>query len=227
VRLNKFLSNAGIGSRRAVDVLIASGKVRVDGQLANVGDSVDPAKQIVDVSGRRVTSKPGVELQTLVFHKPKGVVTTMSDERGRRTVADFLPRGPRLFPVGRLDAQTTGLLLCTNDGELANFLLSVRNRIPRVYEVSIAGALSRQAIKDLAAQRVRVADGTSSFSLTLYEGKNRQVRRMCARLGLRVINLTRTQFGPVRLGELRPGHLRPLTRQERSALKDLQRASDH
>jgi 23S rRNA pseudouridine2605 synthase len=222
IRLNKYLAASGLGSRRAMDALIAAGKVQVDGRRATAGATVDPLVHRVTVNGRTVTGPNSRPLMTIVLNKPRGVITSMRDERGRPSVATLLPDSPRLFPVGRLDAQTTGLLVCTNDGALAQFLLNPANEIARVYRVTVAGALPTWAARELGARNITPArDGHTIFSLTLHEGRNRQVRRMCARQGLRVVALERTQFGPLHLGKLKIGSTRMLAPDERRELSRL------
>jgi 23S rRNA pseudouridine2605 synthase len=226
MRLNKFLVSCNVGSRRAADALISAGKVLINGQPGELGAAVNPARDVITVNGHRVRADGAEQRATLVLNKPAGVITTMRDERGRKSVAALLPRDQRLFPVGRLDAATSGVLLCTNDGELANFLLSPNSGVPRVYRVTTAGALHREAIAALGARGTRTnPDGSTTFSLVLHEGRNRQVRRMCARQGLRIISLVRTQFGPIRLGKLALGCSRQLTRQERLELSQLRRGA--
>lgn len=183
-----------------------------------LGDEVEPHRSVVTLDGREV--RPSANHLTIVLDKPAGVITTMHDERGRKTVASLLPPGMRLFPVGRLDADTTGLLICTNDGDLANFLMAPKNALPRTYRVSVRGAMTPETIRSLNARQVtKRPDGLSSFTLILEEGRNRQVRRMCARRGLRVTELRRTQFGPVALGSVRAGSWRELTTEESEALE--------
>jgi 23S rRNA pseudouridine2605 synthase len=192
--------------------------VRVDGKRAAVGTEIDPHRSAVLLDGRRV--RPAADATTIVLNKPAGVITTLRDEHGRKTVAALLPKGVRLFPVGRLDAATTGLLVCTNDGDLANFLLAPKHELPRTYRVTVRGELNAGLIRSLGARRVtKRPDGASAFNLVLREGRNRQVRRLCARSGLRVIELVRTHFGPIALGSLQPGSWRMLTEEERKALE--------
>lgn len=222
VRLNKFLARCGVGSRRAVDALIAAGKVRIDGRHAHLGDTIEPSVAAVTVDGKPINVQDARGHVTLALNKPSGIVTTMRDERGRKTVADLLPAGKRLFPVGRLDAATTGLLLCTSDGELASFLLNPKNQVARTYRVIVRGTLDASTIAALGARAIRtLPNGSNVFELSLYEGRNRQVRRMCARQGLRVLALTRTQFGPIQLGSLKVGRTRTLTKDEMRELARL------
>jgi len=215
IRLNKFLAECGVASRRAADNLIRTGKVAVNRRRAQIGDVVNPAEDAVTVNGQRIRHDEFEDQLTLVLNKPAGVITTMSDEHGRKTVAHLLPKHRRLFPVGRLDAETTGVLLCTTDGTLARILTHPAYEVPKQYEVTVRGSVDRSTISSLAAQNyVKLPDGSHRFTIALTEGKNRQVRRLCARLGLRVMLLRRTQFGPVRLGTLRLGSTRPLTQTE-------------
>jgi len=156
------------------------------------------------------------------LNKPRGVVTTMHDERGRLCIAQLLPKSPRYFPIGRLDADSTGVLLCTTDGELARVLTHPSFGIEKVYRVRASGAMSEQTKTALGARDTRrAADGSHLFSMTLREGRNRQVSRMCAHRGLRVIDLERVRFGPVTLAGLKPGSTREPTRTEREALERL------
>ncbi len=222
MRLNKFLADSGVASRRAADELIARGAVVVDGQRAALGDSIDPTKVSVTVGGRRIHNDAFRDQLTLILNKPPGVITTMHDDRGRKTVADFLPNERRLFPVGRLDAQTTGLLLCTTDGALARWLMHPSSEVPKRYDVVARGTMNAAVAASLGASDVRrTPDGAHRFSITLTEGKNRQVRRACARHGLRVVSLERTQFGPLRLGKLKIGCTRTLTPSEARELERL------
>lgn len=221
IRLNKYLAERGVCARRKADALIESGVVAVDGRVARLGESIDPQKQRVTVEGRRV-SHESARLETLVLNKPRGIVTTMHDERGRPCIAPLLPKSPRFFPVGRLDADSTGVLLCTTDGELARVLTHPSFGVEKIYRVRASGVLSAQSKAALGAHDVRAnADGTHSFSMTLHEGRNRQVRRMCANRGLRVIELERVRFGPVTLAGLKPGATRKPTSAERTALDRL------
>ena len=223
IRLNKYLAQAGIASRRAADALIAAGKVTVNGERGSTGSSVEPSRDDVRVSGKRVVPT-ATEHTTLVLNKPAGVVTTMSDDRGRRSVADLLPKGRRLFPVGRLDADSTGVLLCTSDGDLAHALLHPSRGVEKRYKVTVASEPSAASLARVGAlQARRNSNGTHTFVITLREGKNRQVRRMCASEGMRVVALTRISFGPITVGTAKPGAWRHLTATERAALEKLRR----
>jgi 23S rRNA pseudouridine2605 synthase len=229
MRVQRALARAGIASRRAAEELIRAGKVRVDGRVAELGSKVDPARQKLTVNGRAVKL---VERRWLAFHKPLGVVTTASDEEGRRTVFEFIPDSKGLTYVGRLDVMTTGLLLLTTDGEAVNRLTHPRYRIPRRYTALVHGrpageieAMARQRIivdgrpVEPTAVRVRPGkEGRSILDVTLHEGRNRIVRNWCEAMGLKVERLARLAYGPVRLGDLPPGRYRPLTPTEEEGL---------
>jgi 23S rRNA pseudouridine2605 synthase len=229
MRLQRALARAGVASRRAAEELIEGGRVRVDGRVATLGMKVDPERQRITVGGRAVKQ---VERRWLAFHKPLGVVTTASDEEGRRTVLDFLPDQAGLTYVGRLDVMTTGLLLLTTDGEAVHRLTHPRYHIPRRYTALVHGkptgeiaqaARSRIVIDGRAVapieSRVRPgSEGRSILDVTLVEGRNRIVRRWCEAMGLKVDRLARLSYGPVRLGDLEPGRWRPLTPREEAAL---------
>jgi pseudouridine synthase len=229
MRLQRALAQAGVASRRAAEELIEAGKVRVDGKVATLGMKVDPATQRITVSGRAIEP---VRRRWLAFHKPLGVVTTASDEEGRRTVFDFLDDATGLTYVGRLDVNTTGLLLLTTDGEAVHRLTHPRYRIPRRYTALVHGAapgelqglVTRKVLVDgrpvePTAVRVRPGkEGRSIIDVTLTEGRNRIVRRWCEEMGLKVDRLARLSYGPVRLGELPPGKTRPLTPKEEELL---------
>jgi 23S rRNA pseudouridine2605 synthase len=225
IRLNKYLASCGVGARRKIDALIAEGKVSVDGRRAALGESIDPDVQRISVQGRTIVPAAR-EHVTLILNKPAGVITTMSDDRGRMSVSRLLPGGRRLFPVGRLDAATTGVLVCTTDGELASILTHPSSGVEKRYRVRAAGELSAESKAALSAGGVRRhVDGTSSFDIILREGKNRQVRRMCAQQGLRVLALERITFGPIELGRLALGKTRDLTPAERAALERIRAAA--
>jgi 23S rRNA pseudouridine2605 synthase len=229
MRLQRALARAGVASRRAAEQLISEGKVRVDGKVAELGSKVDPEHQRITVSGRAV--KPQAR-RWLAFHKPLGVVTTASDEEGRRTVFDFIPETTGLTYVGRLDVTTTGLLLLTTDGEAVHRLTHPRYHIPRRYTALVHGrppAEIAQAVREkivvdsrpVVPLEVRVRAGTEGRSIldvALTEGRNRIVRRWCEAMGLKVERLARLSYGPVRLGDLAPGRYRPLTPREEAGL---------
>jgi len=229
MRLQRALARAGLGSRRGMEALIVEGRVRVDGKVAELGSKVDPDRQRITVNGKPL---PRLEQRWIAFHKPMGVVTTASDEEGRRTVFDFIrdPRG--LSYVGRLDVNTTGLLLLTSDGDAVHRLTHPRYRIPRSYTALVHGrptaeiaTLVNQPIsvdgRPVLATRTRVRPGRDDRSIidvTLTEGRNRIVRRWCEAMGLKVERLARISYGPVRLGDLGVGESRPLTPAEETAI---------
>ncbi|MDP9024905.1 MAG: rRNA pseudouridine synthase [Candidatus Eremiobacteraeota bacterium] len=231
VRLNKYIAQAGLASRRRADQLIAYGKVRINGRVCReLGTIVQPGDK-VDVSGTPVAVKDDVAY--LVMHKPVGVMTTMRDPQGRRTIVELIPKKmPRVVPVGRLDYDTAGVLLLTNDGELANRLMHPRFGVDKTYRATISGRLSPEDIKRLhdgvavdahkaSSAKVRVVSvraGYSVVDVTIHEGRNRQVRKMFENLGHPVLTLVRLRFGPVSLGDLGLGRTRPLTPKELSAL---------
>ena len=229
MRLQRALARAGIASRRAAEKLIVEGRVRVDGKVAELGSKVDPDRQAITVSGRKIRVQPR---RWLAFNKPLGVVTTADDEEGRRTVFDFIPDSAGLTYVGRLDVMTTGLLLLTTDGEAVHRLTHPRYRIPRRYSVlvhgrptgEIASAVQQKIKVDervVVTQKVQVkpgTDGRSILDVTLAEGRNRIVRKWCEAMGLKVERLARLSYGPVRLGDLPAGRYRPLTPNEETAI---------
>jgi len=238
IRLNRYLASAGVASRRHADELIAAGAVRVNGRVVTVLGTIVGDGDIVEVSGKVV--RPPEAPTYLLLNKPVGVVTTMHDPHGRRAVADLLPAGAPVVPVGRLDYATSGALLLTNDGELAHRLLHRRFGVEKTYRAEITGRLSPEAVRRLqrgvvlddfraAGAKVRVVAvrrDSSVVDVTIHEGRNRQVRRMFEALGHRVFALTRTHFGPLRLGALPVGHVRPLTLKEREALERHRRPPD-
>jgi 23S rRNA pseudouridine2605 synthase len=240
IRLQKVLAAAGIGSRRACEEMIADGRVTVEGQVAELGDRVDPAEAVIHVDGDRVVTDP--RLVYLAFNKPRGVVSTMDDEQGRRALADFLGRvDQRVFHVGRLDADSEGLLLLTNDGELTHRLTHPSYGVAKTYLCQVRGPVPKMVGQKLragvpladGAARVdtfRVVDAVGKAALievVLHEGRKHIVRRMLAEVGHPVQRLVRTAVGPVRLGQLRPGQLRRLSRTEVTALYAATAPAEH
>jgi 23S rRNA pseudouridine2605 synthase len=229
MRLQRALARAGVASRRAAETLITDGRVRVDGKVATLGMKVDPARQRITLGGKAVKIQ---ERRWLAFHKPLGVVTTASDEQGRRNVLDFIRDKAGLTYVGRLDVMTTGLLLLTTDGEAVHRLTHPRYHIPRHYTALVHGRSTAeigQAVRQkieidgrvVVPSEVRVRPGTEGRSIldvTLTEGRNRIVRRWCEAMGLKVERLARLSYGPVRLGDLPAGRSRPLTPKEEQAI---------
>lgn len=225
-RLQKVLARAGVGSRRAVEGLIVAGRIRVNGTPARLGQRVDPSKDEVEVDGSKVPLQPG--LVYYLLNKPVGVVTTASDERGRPTVADLVDLDVRVWAVGRLDVDTEGALLVTNDGDLTMRLTHPRYSFPKTYVAEVAGSVGGRALRRLARgvdlddgptapARVRLVErvpGGSLVELTLTEGRNRQVRRMLEAVGHPVRRLVRVALGPLMLGRLKPGAFRRLGPEE-------------
>lgn len=232
VRLQKVLAQAGHGSRRACEKLIATGRVSVDGVVVReLGVRVDPQRSVIHVDGMRVVTD--TSLVTLALNKPLGVVSTMSDPEGRPSLEQFVAdRTERLFHVGRLDAESEGLLLLTNDGELAHRLAHPSFEVPKTYVVNVTGRVRPATGKALLVgveledgparlDEFRVIDQTPKAAIIevqLHEGRNRIVRRMFDAVDLPVERLVRTRIGPVRLGDLRPGRTRVLGRTELGSL---------
>ena len=232
VRLQKLLAAAGVGSRRAREALIEAGRVTVDGQVVReLGVRIDGSRQAVHVDGERVNLDESRVY--LAFNKPLGVVSTMSDDRGRPSIADYLDGRPeRLFHVGRLDADTEGLLLLTNDGELAHRLQHPAYGVLKTYLAQVPGPVARDLGRRLRAgielddgpvsvdsfKLVDSSPGKALVQVVLHEGRKHIVRRLLAAVGHPVLSLVRTEVGPVRLGTLKPGKTRRLTRQEIGAL---------
>ena len=232
VRLQKVLAQAGLGSRRACEELIDQGRVEVDGHIVREqGMRVDPLRSVIRVDGERVPTAPGIVV--LAFNKPLGVLSTMSDERGRPCVGDFVAdRAERLFHVGRLDADTEGLLLLTNDGELAQRLAHPSHGIAKTYVATVPGPVPREVGRQLRAgvelddgpvrvdsfDVIQALPGRALVELTLHEGRKHVVRRLLEAVGHPVEALVRTQVGPIRLGQQKPGRTRAITGPEQRAL---------
>lgn len=235
-RLQKVLAARGVASRRHAEQLIAQGRVRVEGQLAReLGTKVDPAARI-EVDGRAVAQAQ--RLRYVALHKPRGIVSSARAERGRASVTDLVGAAERLYPVGRLDVDSEGLVLLTNDGEWAERVLHPRYGHDREYDVDVEGPLTREVVARLRAG-VRLEEGLARperativardanggrLRLVLRTGWKRQIRRMCVAAGLRVLRLVRVRIGPLQLGRLAPGTWRELTQREVRALAGSQRA---
>ena len=231
-RLQKVLARAGYGSRRACELLIEEGRVTVDGEAVTLGRRVDPNRERVEVDGVPVSASG--DLLYYVLNKPRGVVTTAQDPQGRTTVLDLVPREPRVFPVGRLDADTEGLLLLTNDGDLANRLTHPRHGVEKEYLAHVEGRPSPGAVRALR-HGVDLEDGrtaparasltaANAIRITIHEGRNRQVRRMCEAVGHPVLRLVRTRIGPLADRSLRPGDWRLLTAGEIRRLQEVSKS---
>ena len=230
-RLQKILSAAGICSRRKAEEYITAGRVTVNGETASLGDRADPDKDVVALDGKEVI-RPGSRT-VLMLYKPRGVVTTLSDEKGRKNVADLVKDCPvRVWPVGRLDMDSEGLLLLTDDGELTNTLIHPRHEVEKEYLVWVTGftqegadrlalpmTLDGQALRPAKVKVIRREGERTLLSVTIHEGKNRQVRRMCAFCGMTVRRLKRVREGRLHLDKaLKPGQWRPLTPEELDSL---------
>ncbi|MGD9793340.1 MAG: pseudouridine synthase [Acidimicrobiia bacterium] len=226
-RLQKVLARLGYGSRRACEELIADGRVSVYGQVADLGRRVEIETDLVEVDGKGVSVKPG--LVYYLLNKPAGVVTTAADTHGRAIVVDMVPPEPRVFPVGRLDLETEGLLLLTNDGELTHRLTHPSFGVDKEYLVQVSGEPTKATLRTLRTG-VELEDGITApakvslqapdlLRLVIHEGRNRQVRRMCEAVGHPVIRLVRTRIGPLRDTQLKPGQWRELDQSEVRALQ--------
>jgi 23S rRNA pseudouridine2605 synthase len=238
-RLQKILAEAGLCSRRAAENLIRQGRVTVGGQVATLGQKADPAADDIRLDGRPVAKSSAKAV--FLFHKPKKVVTTLKDPQGRPCLAQFLAGfKERLFPVGRLDYDTAGLLILTNDGDLAQRLAHPRFGAAKTYLVTVRGRVDERALGRLkegvilgerptAPARVEVVERRvrgAVLRLTIHEGRNHQVKRMCRRVGLVVADLVRLQIGPLALGDLAEGQLRPATAEEMRRLGRLMERSE-
>ena len=230
-RLQKLIASAGLCARRTAEDWIAAGRVCVNGAVASLGDRADLETDTVTVDGAPLPGKPGAVY--LMLNKPRGYVTTLSDEYGRRTAAELVADcGVRVYPVGRLDRDSEGLLLFTNDGELAQRLLHPRHQVDKVYLVWVSGYIAGKE-KSLGepieidgrmttpaqVSRLHAEGATALFRITIHEGRNRQIRRLCERAGLTVTRLRRIAEGALQLGDLKPGQSRALTEQELTALR--------
>ena len=233
IRLQKFFTDCGILSRRAAEEEIKAGKVLVNGKVAQLGQKIDPDRDEVVYRGKIISNEKDKELIYVLLNKPCGIVTSAKDEKGRPCVTDLVKVGKRLYPVGRLDLNSQGLILMTNDGELTNRLTHPRHEIPKIYEVEIKGRITDEAIAfrngsmvidgycilPVKCELIRAKDTSSLLKMTLFEGRNRQIRKMCALADLKVLKLTRTAIGPIGLDGLASGKWRYLTEDEIKILK--------
>lgn len=230
VRLQKAISAAGLMSRRAAEELIAEGRVTVDGRVAILGDRCDPETSVVTVDGSRIPVAPS--RVTYLVSKPTGVVSTTDDPQGRRTVVDLVPSEPRVWPVGRLDADSDGLILVSNDGDLTNWVTHPSNGVTKTYVAQVAGTPGRAALRKLetgvdlddgparavSARRLDISGDRSLIEVVMSEGRNREVRRMCDVIGHPVLRLARTAIGPISDRSLQPGSWRYLSAGEVASL---------
>ncbi len=232
IRLQKYLSQCAVASRRKSEELILSGKVKVNGKVAGLGDKINPKKDTVTVSGKKIVSSK--KHYYIMLHKPRGYITTMEDEMGRKCVAELVKDvGARVYPVGRLDRDSEGLLLMTNDGDFANHLTHPSKHVPKTYRVTVRPDVTEDQLfsfnegividgKRTAPAEAHIIDKSENrvvLEMILHEGRNRQIRRMCEELGLEVARLKRTHIGSIKLGMLPQGKWRNLTEDEVHKLK--------
>ncbi len=234
IRLQKYMSDAGVMSRRAAEKEIVDGAITVNGEAAELGQKIDPERDEVRYNGRRIYLPDNVEKKTyIVLNKPRGYVTTMSDDLGRKCVAQLVADvGCRVYPVGRLDKVSEGMLILTNDGEFANYMMHPSHEVPKYYNVRIEGLPTEEQLEQLSspmeidgvdirpvAVTVLEKDDThATLQMELYEGRNRQIRKMCEQVGLKIIRLKRIAIGEIPLGNLRLGKWRYLTPAELTSL---------
>ncbi len=233
IRIQKIIADAGIASRRKAEELIERGAVTVNGRRAKLGDKADPFRDKINVAGRDIVLQKNAKKYYIMLHKPRGFITTMNDEGGRKCVAELVDDIPaRLFPVGRLDRESEGLLLMTNDGEFANMISHPSTHFPKTYRVTVHPAITDDQLTRLTTgvviegrmsmpASVRVINAEQNrtvLEIVLEEGRNRQIRKMCEALGLETARLKRTAVGPVRLGMLQPGKWRELTAEEMKSI---------
>ncbi|MGM9632121.1 MAG: pseudouridine synthase [Eubacteriales bacterium] len=233
IRLQKYFTDCGVLSRRAAEEEIKAGKVKVNGAVAELGTKIDPELDTVEYKGKKITLPKGPKNVYILLNKPCGVVTSAKDEKGRLCVTDLVKIGTRVYPVGRLDLNSQGLIIMTNDGELTNKLTHPRHEIPKIYEVEVVGNITDEQLRALnesmaidgyvllPVKTVLLSRGerTSKIKMTLYEGRNRQIRKMCDSVGLKVAKLTRVAIGDIKLGSLEGGKWRYLTKEEIKILK--------
>ncbi len=233
IKLQKYVADCGLMSRRAAEREIEAGNFEVNGVTASIGMRVDPQNDAVTYKGKSVTPDSGKKVY-IILNKPKGTVTTMNDEKGRKSVKDIVDIGVRVYPVGRLDLNSEGLLLMTNDGELANAVMHPSGEIKKIYSVTVKGKIQNEeldrlrAVRELDGERIAPVgvelvsrnETESIIKFTLSEGKNREIRRICEQVGVFITRLRRTTLGPLQLGNLKTGEFRELTGNELRALKN-------
>lgn len=235
IRIQKIIADRGICSRRKAEELIAEGKVTVNGRPCSLGDKADPANDLIRVSGEDLPAEPS-EKRYIMLNKPRGYVTSMSDEHGRKIASDLLTDvAERVYPIGRLDRNSEGLLLFTNDGNFANEIMHPSRHVSKTYRVTIDGSVSEEQLSRLTAgvtlddgvktlpctvEVITEAPGRTVLRFVIKEGRNRQIRRMCTAVGLEVGRLRRTAIGGVKLGMLKPGDYRDLTKEELRTLRN-------
>lgn len=236
VRLQKYIADCGVCSRRAAEKLIEEGRVTVDGKPAHLGQKIQPGVERVSID-RHIVKMHRREYSYILLYKPRGYVTTASDEMGRKCVMDIVRSvTDRIYPVGRLDKDSEGLLLMTNDGELANKLMHPKNHIGKTYRTIVEGSVDRKQLAALTdgviidenyktapatVEILRAKEDRTILSITIFEGKNRQIRKMCEAVGLKVLRLKREKLGDLPIGTLRAGQYRKLSEKEIAYLKTL------
>ncbi len=236
VRLQKIIADSGICSRRKAEELIAQGRVKINGRPCKVGDKADPTKDIVSIDGERVVFERKKAYRYIMLNKPRGYVTTMSDELDRKCVTELLDGvDARVYPIGRLDKNSEGLLLFTNDGNFANEIMHPSKHVTKTYRVTVRPDVDDEVLVKLSEGvvidgrktlpcTVLVLDkqpGRTVLQMTISEGRNRQIRKMCEAVGLEVARLKRTAVGPIKLGMLKPGTWRDLKPEELRALRNV------
>ena len=236
IRLQKIIAESGFCSRRKAEELIEEKRVRVNGRPASLGQKANPDRDTITIDGEKLNTKSRDKHVYYMMYKPRGYLTSMSDDRGRKCVSDLVAEIPeRVFPVGRLDMNSEGLLLFTNDGDFANAMTHPSHQVPKTYRVTVHSAVEAEQMVRLyegveldgvmtnpAEVRIAVEEpGRTVLLITITEGRNREIRRMCEAVGLEVARLKRLAIGPVRLGMLKPGAYRELTGEELDALKRL------
>ncbi len=235
IRIQKYLADAGVCSRRAAERAIEAGEVKVNGYPAEIGQRIDPIKDKIEYEGKVIVKKRNAHPCYIMLNKPTGYVTTMNDDKGRRTVAELvMDAGVRVYPVGRLDMDSEGLLLFTNDGELTNALTHPKHHIPKLYHVRVEGEVSKAQLNKLSGEMeidgykiqpvecaiVSKSEQASTIAMVLYEGRNRQIRKMCDQVGLSIRRLRRIAIGDLELDVAR-GKWRYLTKAEADYLKEM------
>lgn len=233
IRLQKYFTDCGVLSRRAAEEEIKMGKVKVNGIRAELGDKIDSDVDIVEYKGKRIMPRKEDKFVYILLNKPAGVVTSAKDEKGRICVTDLVKCGTRVYPVGRLDLNSQGLIIMTNDGELTNKLTHPRHEIPKIYEVDVVGKVTTEQLTVLNSSMtvdgyvllpvktefVAKNEKFTTLRMTLFEGRNRQIRKMCEQVGLKVAKLSRVAIGSITLGDLQGGKWRYLTNEEIKTLK--------
>lgn len=235
IRIQKVLSDNGVLSRRKTEEAIQKGMITVNGRKANIGQKIDPIHDLVAINGQNLSLRKKTEKSYVILNKPRGYVTTMSDELGRKCVAELVSNAPqKVYPVGRLDKDSEGLLLMTNDGDFANFIMHPSNCIQKTYRVTVRPAINEKQLIELSegvvVDGVKTApaivnvvtneEGRAVLLITIHEGRNRQIRKMCDAVGLETARLKRISVGPVKLGMLKPGTWRELDPAEVLAIKN-------